>query len=143
MPVPQLHHPSAGLVTRAISDIVGVPRMDEEHIRLAELLQAATLAAHDHVHPQMLRESLSQIFAYALMHFSEEENLMAEAGFPGLAAHRREHEKLMERLQTPLNLYELDPHRTALDIVDLLETWMHEHIAQFDVPYGRFLRDEI
>ena len=61
------------------SETVGVAPFDDEHVRLAELLQAATLAAHDHVHPQILREELSAIFAYALMHFSEEEYVMNAA----------------------------------------------------------------
>jgi hemerythrin len=122
---------------------VGIDRLDAEHIRLAELLQAATLAAHDHLEPQMLREQLSSIFAYALMHFSEEENVMASANFPGLVEHRAEHGKILERLQCQLANYDHEPWRVTLDIVDMLEMWMHDHLRRFDAEYGRFLRREL
>ena len=122
---------------------IGIRRFDEEHIRLAELLQAATLAAHDHVDPNLLREELSSIFGYALMHFSEEEQVMAAAHFPGLAAHRLEHGKILERIQRQLATYDSDPWRVTLDIVDMLELWMHDHLNRFDADYGRFLRHEV
>lgn len=125
------------------SERVGIRPFDDEHVRLAELLQAATLAAHDHVHPQVLREELSSIFGYALMHFSEEEYVMGVAKYPGLAAHRAEHAKIMERLQYQLTNYDSDPTRVALDIVDMLELWLHDHIIRFDVDYGRYLRHEL
>ena len=119
---------------------VGVPRFDAEHVRLAELLQGATLAAHDRANPQLLRESLASIFGYALMHFSEEENAMAEVGYAGLAEHRLEHHKILERLQWQLNRYDVNPYGVALDVVGMLEAWLHEHIACFDVLYERDLR---
>jgi hemerythrin-like metal-binding protein len=125
------------------SERVGVAPFDDEHVRLAELLQAATLAAHDDVDPQVLREELSAIFAYALMHFSEEEYVMKVAKYPGLAIHRLEHGKIMERLQRQLTEYDSEPKRVALDIVDILELWLHDHIVRFDVDYGRFLRHEL
>ena len=117
------------------------PRFDEEHIRLAELLQAATLAAHDHTDPQILREELSSIFGYALMHFSEEENAMASANFPGLAAHREEHCKILRRLQEQLAHYDSEPWRVTLDIVDMLELWMHDHVKRVDAEYMRYMNN--
>ena len=104
--------------------------------------EAATLAAHDHLEPQMLREQLSSIFGYALMHFSEEETAMASADFPGLAAHRAEHGKILQRLQSQLANYDSEPWRVTLDIVDMLELWMRRHIQEFDSEYRRFLRHE-
>ena len=121
-------------------DVVGVQRFDDEHIRLMELLQNTTDAVHDHANAVDLRESLSQVFAYAITHFSEEENFMAEIGYPGLPKHRHEHQQIMERLQQQLHRYEHDPWRVALEIVNVLEFWLNEHITNCDVPYGDYLR---
>ena len=134
---------ATGLAPQFTPPLQGVPaRFDEEHIRLAELLQAATLAAHDHTDPQILREELSSIFGYALMHFSEEEKVMASAGFPGLAAHREDHCKILRRLQDQLARYDSEPWQVTLDIVDMLELWMHDHVKRVDAEYMRFLSNK-
>ncbi len=118
---------------------VGIPQFDEEHMRLLELLHMTAAAARDHHNSTELREALAEILTYSLTHFSEEENVMAEAGYPELPAHRREHEKIMEQLQKHLHEYQRDPWRVAIEVINLLEEWIQKHIAEFDVPYGRFL----
>ncbi len=123
-------------------ETVGVQRFDEEHIRLVQLLQGTTEAVQGHVNPVMLRQALSEILAYSITHFSEEENFMAEIGYPGLPEHRIAHQKIMEQLQSSLHRFEHDPWRVALEIVNLLEAWLEQHIPEFDVPYGDYLRQD-
>ena len=72
------------------------PALDEEHARLLELfnfVQAQGNLRREADLPELNRV-IGELIDYAVAHFPREEQLMAEVGYPDLAAHALLHEDL-------------------------------------------------
>ncbi len=67
--------------------------------------------------------------------FAEEEHRMRETGYPDLAAHSAAHEAILVRLAM-LESAVRHSHYDQLRFLDLLETWIVEHIERHDKPFG-------
>ncbi|MBL8721540.1 MAG: hemerythrin domain-containing protein [Myxococcales bacterium] len=82
----------------------GDPAIDREHAQLFELANkvlASSAVGYDD--PSQLRLALDELIHHVRLHFAHEESLLAELGYPRLAAHRLSHARLLGeavRLQT-------------------------------------------
>jgi hemerythrin len=73
------------------------------------------------------------------MHFLSEEKLMEQYGFPGLAEHHAEHQRLLTQLQESVTRQQ---HREDMHMDDLLcflHHWFIDHAAGLDQQYGPWL----
>jgi len=68
-----------------------------------------------------------------------EERLMAAAGYPGFAAHKAEHEKLLRKLERMKLTLVCGGYDNAL-VFDSVMNWAKRHAAAFDKPFSDFLR---
>lgn len=112
------------------------PLLDEQHQELFRRFEAIRLAMEEH-------RTLYGVYALTLLkhfardHFASEEALMAEAGYPRLAAHREEHEKFRARLDK-LVVRSIGQDVTP-EILALLQDWLTNHIAKSDLDYTPWL----
>lgn len=118
---------------------VNVAELDQQHKELfgavAELEDALRTGRAEAV----INKLLQKVIEHTITHFATEERLMEECGFPGLDAHRRDHQELCQKL-TMFNLSNLagSPDVPAALLV-LLQAWLHEHILKTDKEYSSFL----
>jgi hemerythrin-like metal-binding protein len=118
---------------------VKIAELDHQHQRLfrtvAELEYAVRMGRADYV----IDEVLEKVIEHTISHFAAEENLMEQHGFPGLAAHRRDHQMLAQKL-TKFNLSNLAgrPDVPAA-LLDFLQDWLREHILKTDREYSEYL----
>lgn len=119
---------------------VNVEVLDEDHKKLFAMineLSDAIAAGHD---KKILREILGRLMDYTKTHLAREEEMLAAAGYPGLAAHKHEHERVQQRAQ---NLRERFEHGAtamlSLELKSFLQNWWLLHIQGTDKKYGPFL----
>lgn len=118
---------------------VKVAELDRQHQQLfstvAELEHALRAGRADDV----INQLLEQVIEHTITHFATEERLMEECGFPGLDAHRRDHQELSKKL-TSLNLSNLaGGHGVPAALLAFLQAWLQEHILKTDKEYTGFL----
>jgi diguanylate cyclase (GGDEF)-like protein/hemerythrin-like metal-binding protein/PAS domain S-box-containing protein len=101
---------------------VGVAEMDQQHARLAELLNGLAAALHS---GSDSRTALGEVVRYAAFHFGCEERLMARIGFAGAAAHCDMHQRLLADI-SGLAL-EGEGVSTSL-ILQYLQEWLFRHV---------------
>ncbi len=77
---------------------------------------------------------------FLVRNLEREEHLMTRSGYPGFAAHRREHGKLLENLNDMEHRLVCGEYDNAL-VADFLSEWTNDHAAAFDKPFGDFLRE--
>lgn len=119
---------------------LGIDPIDGEHRRLFDLVNEShdVLAAGGT--PQQEQQVLSRLVAYAEEHFQNEERLMRESAFPGLAAHQALHEALIDRI------FDLNERRAAaswrmgMDTLSFLKHWLLDHVLREDMEFADFLR---
>ena len=118
---------------------VGVQAMDDQHANIMDTMNELQLAMI-RSHPQVsVDELLNRLIEFTRLHFRSEERLMEQHGFPGLAGHRDEHQRLLRQLQETVS--ELQ-HGKTVDISKLLfflHSWFIDHVEGLDQQYGPWL----
>lgn len=118
----------------------GVARIDEQHRELYRQVAA--------LHEAMRAGHLAEVPAivdflqrYALEHFATEEREMAAAGYPGLAAHARLHQRFVDDFLRHKAVLVGDVAPSAVVALShWLGEWLREHVRQVDGEMARFLR---
>jgi len=78
---------------------------------------------------------------YALVHFGAEEEWMRATGYPGLKAHKAQHDAFLDELLTlsEEHVAKGSPGLSARGVSDWLDRWLAGHVATEDVALARFL----
>jgi hemerythrin-like metal-binding protein len=118
---------------------VGIAVLDEDHKRLLTLINQLQTAAHYHTSDAYEEEALEALVDYTRGHFQREEALMAQYDFPGLAAHRQQHQEMIDEVGKLLTAYRQDRDATIERAIRYLQTWLLNHINGTDKEYTEFL----
>jgi len=116
--------------SRAIE--TGLSEIDDQHRRLFEL--AATFRGEgDQIR---VMRALATLADYANTHLRDEEAMLREIGYAGLAEHQRQHAQFRAMLRQLLD----DARKLSLDdiasrIEDLINGWFYRHILTVDIEY--------
>ena len=119
----------------------GIDLIDTQHKALFEAIGRVAVAAEGGRTDQGIRESLDFLATYTLDHFETEERFMADMGFPGLASHRAEHQRLLIRVQVLQGRLAQDIP-VAREVAALLAGWLKHHISEMDMAYVVFTRKQ-
>lgn len=116
---------------------LGVERMDAEHralfarmTTLGELLKGAA-------EREPLTAAFEALVSEAVSHFASEEALMKERAYPGIAAHAREHARLLDDVRSLA--YHVDRSSMMLTMRYLAD-WLFRHLDTMDRGLARWLR---
>jgi len=82
---------------------------------------------------------LKKLVEYATTHFAAEEALMSAHKFPGLDAHRMEHQKFGEKVAAFLADYKAGKSGVPVSLMLFLQNWLKGHIQTTDKAYSDFL----
>lgn len=115
---------------------IGHTAVDNQHRKLFDL--AATLVLDNNIGRVMA--ALAALSDYVVVHFRDEEKLMAEIGFPGIEAHRRQHEIFKSRLaKVYQNAGALGIVGIADEVRELVNEWLTNHIMVADREYSAYI----
>jgi len=87
------------LVTWTHANIVGVQAMDDEHAFMMDAMNELRAALVSGAGRALAIDLMNKLIELTRMHFRNEEHLLERFGFPGLAQHSAEHERLLAQLQ--------------------------------------------
>ena len=124
-----------------LSCSVNVAELDQQHQQLFGAVAELELALRKGQADAIINKLLEKVIEHTITHFATEERLMEECGFPGLAAHRHDHQELAQQL-TAFNLSNLAgrPGIPAALLV-FLQAWLQDHILKTDKEYSSFLNN--
>lgn len=121
---------------------VGVDVLDNDHKKLISLLNQFTTAYDYAMSEQYEREALDDLVAYTKEHFKREEELMESAQYPDLVAHKKQHEVMIAKVVTFVELYEKQGHDSMNEISEFLTNWLINHIQGTDQEYTQHLNSK-
>lgn len=121
--------------------VLGVPFIDAQHEELFRRLDALIASIRGGRSREEVAHTLEFLGAYSREHFSAEEALMAEKGYPGIVDHRAEHERFGAELRALLAEYGRDGATASLIIRvnTQLTSWLRTHIYRTDRALVDFL----
>ena len=122
------------------SSTVGVQAMDDQHGILMDALNELRVALLKGNDCRTVREMLSRVNELMRMHVESEERLLALHGFPGLEAHRAEHQRLLGRLAQFDIRFEQRQTAQVYELVEYLRKWFTTHTGVAGQKYGPWLQ---
>jgi hemerythrin-like metal-binding protein len=120
---------------------LGIPIIDEQHKALFGWVTALNEGIKNGVGSDVVEEIIWNLITYVTEHFSEEERLMLSCNYPGLAAHRKEHDQFVERVQEIQAKY-IDGYEMSENVLDFMVDWLVCHIKGTDQGYSRFIHQQ-
>ena len=118
---------------------VGNTTLDDQHRRLFEVANSLEEAIEKNRGQRVMEAVLRELVGYTQEHFAFEEQLMAEAGYPDLAAHQARHRQLIQKVERFEYELNVEGHRISREVRDFLQGWLSSHILEEDKGYAEAL----
>lgn len=77
----------------------GEPAIDHEHKEMIDRINVFLVMANDQPETELVLDHLGEIYAWISAHFALEEKFMREQHYTEFAAHKDDHEKLLDDLR--------------------------------------------
>jgi len=129
------------LLTWNYSCTVGVRAMDDQHGILMDTLNELRLALMRGAGREQVSEMLDRLIEFTRMHFSSEEQMLQQNGFPALAAHRAEHQRLLAQILQASHRTQHGGDLQVRSLLVFLRGWYLAHIEGLDREYGPWLNE--
>ena len=120
--------------------LLGHERIDEQHRELFRLAGAVHAIEDPISQVAELRDILHRLYEYMRHHFSEEEDFMREIGFDDIERHQSLHRELIAGLNDIMRSSS-DLIQLEINLVDLMNRWLTQHIAREDARIAAWSRD--
>jgi len=116
---------------------VGVHVIDADHKFLIDLIKQVNQEVAAPGSAKRIGGLLNALYEYTDFHFIREEALMKACAYPGLADHRKVHEKLCARMEEIRDQHASAPSEAMSgEIQTFLNEWLTKHIMGHDKNYA-------
>ncbi len=118
---------------------VHIPQIDGQHQQLVGLINELHAAMLQGEGNKALGHILNELVRYAESHFSYEETMLKQRGYPNLAAHSAEHQKLTAQVRDLQEQFRAGKLLLTMQVMQFLKEWLANHILTRDMQYAREL----
>ncbi|MBM3883115.1 MAG: bacteriohemerythrin [Verrucomicrobia bacterium] len=121
---------------------VGVAHLDEWHRRIFGTINRLIDLRQDPEDPEAIRRSLDEMVQYSKEHFRDEETLMQEWSYSGLADQQREHQTYLTRIAAFETGARREGERLCDSMLADLHHWWTHHVVEEDMRYKAFFAEK-
>ena len=118
---------------------VGIDSIDQQHKKLLNLINQLQTAVDYPTGEEFEREALDELVDYTKTHFSYEEGLMEQNGYPEFESHKAQHENMIQKVEEVLSEYQQNRDKAMSNAIVFLKSWLINHINGTDKEYSSFL----
>lgn len=118
---------------------VGVAEIDAQHATLIAIVNRLHQAMIQRRDRDTLAEILTELIGHTQQHFAYEEQLMSQQQYPDYAAHKADHDKLMQHITDVARRFRSGDLLLSFAVIVDLKAWATIHIEKSDRPLGIFL----
>lgn len=118
---------------------VKVKRCDEDHQKLFLLIEELNDAMRSGQGKLIVDGIVQDLERYAKVHFTAEEALLAKAKYPGLAAHKVEHQKFIGSVAKFRQDLNIGDNSQSISVSMFMNNWLVNHILRTDKQYSAHL----
>ena len=121
---------------------IGIEVIDQQHRRIVDYINQLDEARCNALPREEIAMVIIQLKDYTRSHFTFEESMQEEAGYPFLNQHKKGHDRFIERI------YDYQYQFTRGEDVSnalssLLVTWLFNHIKRDDADFAESMMDNI
>lgn len=120
-------------------DRIGIRQFDEEHRELVNLINQFHEAMVLRRNRVIADEIFEKLIQATRNHFSNEEALLGERGFPERDSHAKQHSDLLVEIRS-LHRQFKEGSLSAMMLLTYLKNWLIHHIKESDRQYAVWLK---
>ena len=126
---------------------LGIPTIDAQHERLVELCNNLYQGiirqknSGNAAWQSALSDTLRETVDYILVHFRDEEKLLAAIGYEQINEHKQQHQEFVAKTTETIANFDMATFQTAFDFVKFLYEWVLRHIAYEDKLYVKPVKE--
>ena len=126
---------------------LGIPTIDAQHERLVELCNNLYQGiirqknSGNAAWQSALSDTLRETVDYILVHFRDEEKLLAAIGYEQINEHKQQHQEFVAKTTETIANFDKATFQTAFDFVKFLYEWVLRHIAYEDKLYVKPVKE--
>jgi len=121
---------------------VNIAVVDEQHKKLINLINQLYDAMRAGKGAEVLGPVLTELVEYTVYHFSAEEGLCRQYGYPGYEEHKRIHDDLTMKAKQLKTALDQGNNLISIDVMLFLSNWLNTHILEEDKKIGPFLNSK-
>lgn len=118
---------------------VGVAAVDLEHRELIELINRLDADMVEYATQETVVSKLGEIYARISAHFALEEKIMRDADYGDYAAHKNDHERLLDSLLDIIDGVDGAGRYDRMALSGSLDSWFSDHFRTHDAKLHRRL----
>lgn len=112
---------------------INIAQVDREHKRLFDLVKQLELAT--------VQQTIDELLDYVVTHFSNEQKLMEDSGYPAFADHLKLHEEFGATVAEFLGASDEWSEDRVQELRRFLNKWLIGHILTHDLRFGNWYRE--
>lgn len=120
---------------------VKVHRYDEDHKKLFAMINTLHESMLAGTSKEKIQQIVKQLADYTKYHFSAEEAQLEKAKYPGVNAHRAEHQVFVKRVEQFQGELAIGNANISVSLSMFLNDWLANHIRQTDQRYSSYLNE--
>ncbi len=117
---------------------VGHPRIDAEHKTFFDIIKSIDNDVRNGASMMRILRTLNELKFYTEFHFTSEENLMEDVGYPHFRAHRDGHKIILREMNDYITDIRLGIDRID-ELVTFLFNWFCSHTVNEDTKFSRYV----
>jgi len=121
---------------------VGNKVIDREHEVLFSYINLLQKALESGTSAHVIEQVIHGLAEYTKTHFFVEEELMAAYDYPGYDSHKKAHEMFKNKINLLLQELEQGRSISLKGMLDILKSWLTDHILTVDARLAGFLKDK-
>ncbi len=119
---------------------VNAPELDAQHEILFKLINDLYDCMKLGQGQQVLGRTLDALVSYIVVHFSDEENMLARIKYPDLPEHQLEHDDFVRKVNEFQTDFENGRAVMTSQVLGFLKDWLVNHIMKSDKKYAGFVK---
>jgi len=116
---------------------IGIPIIDEQHRSIVSIINSIHYFVEKHRELDVLESIINMMLQYTVIHFTTEEAMLKEAGYPSIEEHIQLHKQLIKQLKAVSQ--EATQDCDVEPLLKLLKAWWLNHINHEDRKYVPFV----
>jgi len=123
--------------------LTGNAMVDMRHQRIFERLSDIVHSCEDGSETAKLDDTLSFLVNHAIRHFTDEEALLLEYGYPDYEAHKQEHNDFKETVGELMQRFEQNgaSEELSMDVNKIIVRWLIYHVQHEDKKFSEYIRN--
>jgi hemerythrin len=121
---------------------VNVKEIDQQHKQLVAMVNDLHDAMTQKKGKEVLGTILAKLINYTATHFTAEEKIMEQNGYPDFVEHKAKHEKMVAKVLALQNDHKAGKITLTMDVSNFLQDWLNKHILGTDKKYSAFLNSK-